>query len=79
MIRSYLRPLIWLLIYENLGYDWIIVQTIVFSIALFSASFVLAVAYTNILKKPIDAMTCLLEKILRYFWGFYEKMVFMIH
>ena len=79
MIRSYLRPLIWLLIYENLGYDWIIVQTIVFSIALFSVSFALAIAYTNILKKPIGAMTCLLEKILRCFWGCYEKMVFMIH
>ena len=57
LFRRYLRPLIWEWVYKNVGYDLLLLWIFVFTIALFSASLIVATVYKFTLENPVHKLS----------------------
>lgn len=53
LIRTYLRPTIWIYIHEKIGYKNIIVIDLVYSIILFIISIIIAIIYKKLIQKIV--------------------------
>lgn len=69
MVRNYLRPWIWNLIYQGLGFDLLLVWLAVFSIGLFAAALVTALAYKGTFGNLVDKMLPSMERFVRLVGG----------
>ena len=75
MIRSYLRPVIWLAIYENFGYDLILLWCIICSLALFCASLGLGMIFRLLACKVVNRLVDKVERCLSIFQSKWENIV----
>ncbi len=53
LVRTYLRPRIWLIIHERFGYAHVVFWCIAYSLILFIVSSILSAVYTALLQKPL--------------------------
>lgn len=65
IVRSYVRPSIWLWIHDVLGYDMLFVWLALFSFALFVVALFLGVLYSKTLSKLVDAFGAKVELAVR--------------
>lgn len=76
LFREYIRPRIWMYIYENFGYDHVIPILFVFSILQFLAAVILSAIYKVTLDKLVKKVSFAVgDKIGKWYDGFSEKVM----
>ena len=60
LIREYIRPKIWIFIYERFGYDLLFVKILIYAILLFLVSAIISFIYQNSIEKAVNKV---LEKV----------------
>ncbi len=64
-LRLYIRPLIWNMMYTEFSHELIVLQSVVFAVALFIFSFLIAVIYKSFLQKWIYKFADLISSLIR--------------
>lgn len=57
LFRKYVRPIIWEWIYNNMGYNYVIIWILIFAISLFFASLIVSILYDVSLKKLVHIIS----------------------
>ena len=65
IVRSYVRPSIWLWIHDVLGYDMLFVWLALFSLVLFAIALFFGLLYSKTLSKYVDALGVKVEQLIR--------------
>lgn len=79
IFKMYMRPCVWALIHENLGYDLLFVWLALFALGLFVVALLCAWVYTKTFGKAVNLAAPRIERVVRRVWGVAAERICAIH
>lgn len=79
LLRRYYRPMLWQYVYVNMGYDFILLWTLVISLIVFLFGLVASMAYRHTIQKFVTRVGDMLYPKLCNGYSHIEKILFKLH
>lgn len=79
LLRSYYRPYMWRYIYENFGYEHVVLWVFAMAIIIFAAATIVSFLYEKTLQRLVKAASEKIYVFIKALYGKYELLMFKLH
>lgn len=79
LLRSYYRPYMWQYVYENFGYEYVILWVFVMAIIIFVSAAIISFLYEKTLQRLVKAASEKIYVCIKALYGKYEALMFKLH
>lgn len=79
ILRQYYRPLLFVYIYENFGYDHILLWVLLLSAVIFVTCAIISFVYEKILRIPVNKLSQFVCRICTNIWIKFESFALKLH